>query len=135
MYWNHILKKQSNFTWPLATRPQFHQCSTHSFSDRISRKRKKNQLGQHNIFTHLGSACVKAVCRMLMKLTPGVNFINIFEQLFCTKVFSQLLSHNSFYVKRILAQKLLEKCLCNWLQVRMGTLINLAWFWHHFHLV
>jgi hypothetical protein len=28
-------------------------------------------------FTLLGSASIKAVCRTLMKLSPGVNFINI----------------------------------------------------------
>jgi len=28
-------------------------------------------------FRHLGSGCVKAACKTLMKLTPSVNFINI----------------------------------------------------------
>jgi len=36
-------------------------------------------------FVILGSALVKSACRMLMKLTPGVNFINILRGTFtCT---------------------------------------------------
>jgi len=33
-------------------------------------------------FTLLGSACVKAVRRMLMKLSPGVDFTNVLQAAF-----------------------------------------------------
>ncbi len=31
------------------------------------------------IFTHLGSACLKAAHKMLMKLSPGVNFATFYS--------------------------------------------------------
>jgi len=34
------------------------------------------------LFALLGSACVKAEHRMLMKLSPGVNFINVLQAVF-----------------------------------------------------
>jgi len=49
---------------------QFHQRSTYSFYTHRSRKSKKLQLSHKYIFTLLGSTSVKAVRRMLMKLTP-----------------------------------------------------------------
>jgi len=57
----------------LKIRGQFYQRSTYSFYARRSRKRKKDRLFLH----FLGSAHAKAVCRMLIKLTPVVNFINV----------------------------------------------------------
>jgi len=63
---------------PTTTCGQFHQHSMSSFYTRRSRKRKKDwQLNLTVFFTHLGSAGVKAPRRMLMKLTPGINFINV----------------------------------------------------------
>jgi hypothetical protein len=41
-----------------------------------------------NFFTLLGTTHLKAVHRTLMKLDPGVNFINTLARLFCTKVSS-----------------------------------------------
>jgi len=38
---------------------------------------KKIQLSHPYLFTYSGSASIKAVHRMLMKLSPGVNFTNI----------------------------------------------------------
>ncbi len=52
---------------------QFHQCLTRTFYARKSRKRKKVQLSHQYLFTLSGSACVKAVLRTLMKLSPGVT--------------------------------------------------------------
>ncbi len=57
---------------------QFHQRSSYCFCPRRSRKLKKIQLGHQCLFTFLGSTSIKAVLRMLVKLSPGVNFINIF---------------------------------------------------------
>jgi len=55
---------------------QFHQRSTYSFYARRSRKRKK--IDDFTVFfTLLSSAHVKAALKTLMKLTPGVNFINM----------------------------------------------------------
>jgi len=52
-------------------RCQFHQCFKYSFYSRRSQKCKKIQLGHKYLFTLLGSASIKAVRRMLMKLNPG----------------------------------------------------------------
>ncbi len=49
---------------------QFHQCSTYIFYARGAQKRKKRQSSRQYLFTLLGSMCVKAVQRMLMKLSP-----------------------------------------------------------------
>ncbi len=53
-------------------RCQFHQCS----SSRLYAG-KSQKLKVVNLFVLSGSACAKAVSKTLMKLTPGVNFINI----------------------------------------------------------
>ncbi len=37
-------------------------------------------------FTLLGSVCVKAVIKMMVKLTPVVNFINILRGAFATNI-------------------------------------------------
>jgi hypothetical protein len=34
----------------------------------------------------LGSASLKAVCRTLVKLAPGVNITNILRAIFCTQI-------------------------------------------------
>jgi len=54
----------------------------YSFNARRSQKRKKIQLSHKYLFTVLGSACVKTVYRTLMKLSPGVNFINVLQAAF-----------------------------------------------------
>ena len=54
---------------------QFHQHFTCSFYTRRSQKRKNDsQLKQ--LFSLSGSACVKAACKMLVKLTPGGEFVS-----------------------------------------------------------
>ncbi len=58
------------------TRAQFHQHSIYSFYPRRSQKHKKTH-DSAVFFSLLGSTSTKAVRRMLMKLTPGVNFIDI----------------------------------------------------------
>jgi len=45
----------------------------------------KNTVKSSVSFMLLGSGRVKAVCRMLMKLSLGVNFVNILTQSFCAK--------------------------------------------------
>ncbi len=57
-------------------RCQFHQRFTRSFYARRSPKHKKDWLLSTVFFTLLGSGGVKAVFRMFMKLSLGVNFIN-----------------------------------------------------------
>jgi len=48
---------------------------------RRSQKRKNND--NLNVFFMLsGTACLKAACRMLMKMTPGLNFTNILRAAF-----------------------------------------------------
>jgi len=58
-------------------RCQFHQHFKCSFYARRSQKRQMTLLTWLSFFAHLGSTCVKAVHRTLMKLSPGVDFINI----------------------------------------------------------
>jgi len=55
---------------------QFHQHSTYSFYPRRSQKRKKILMTDW-VLTHSGSTRAKAVRRTFMKLTPGLNFINV----------------------------------------------------------
>ncbi len=66
-----------NMTGAKVNRWQFHQCFTHSFYARRSWKRKKIQLSHQSLFTLSGSVGVKAVCRTLMKLSPGLTFTNV----------------------------------------------------------
>jgi len=61
----------NNETWC-----QFHQPSTSIFCTHRSQKSKKTD-NLTVFFTHLGSARIKAVCREMMKLTSGVNFIKL----------------------------------------------------------
>jgi hypothetical protein len=69
------------------SRGQFHQHFTYSFYARRSQKQKKIQLSHKYIFTLLGSLSIKAVRRTLMKLSPGVNFINMLNaKLLCAKM-------------------------------------------------
>jgi len=58
---------------------QFHQHSTYSFYARRSQKRKKILMTwlYFLCFWDLWGMSVKAVHKMLIKLTPGVNFINV----------------------------------------------------------
>jgi len=48
----------------------------YSFYARRSQKRQMTLLTWRSFFAHSGSTCMKAVCRTLMKLSPGVNFTN-----------------------------------------------------------
>jgi len=59
---------------------QFLQYSMYSFYACRSKKRKKTLMTY--VFTFLGSTRAKAVHRMLMKLTPGLNFINVLRTAF-----------------------------------------------------
>ena len=63
------------------TKCQFHQCCTSSFCACRSRKRK-NTVKSSVYFYAFGIYKRKTVCRMLMKLSPGVNFINILHEAF-----------------------------------------------------
>ena len=56
------------------TRFPFHQHFTRSFYERRSWKRTKLLKLTDFLFALLGSARVKAACKMLMKLTPGSHF-------------------------------------------------------------
>jgi len=60
-------------------------------------------------FAHLGSACVKAVRRMLMKLTAGVNFINVlctaFKLVDQESIKNTVKSSESFYALGICEHK------------------------------
>jgi hypothetical protein len=62
-----------------------------------SSQKRKSQSSRQYLFTLLGSAGVKAVCRTLMKLSPGVNFTNLCE----------ICKINSMSEKRHLPKKLL----------------------------
>ncbi len=67
-----VLKKNAFFpTWA-----QFHQHSLSSFYAHRSQVHKKRQSSQLCHLALLGPTSVKAVHRTLMKLTPGINFIN-----------------------------------------------------------
>ncbi len=56
---------------------QFHQRFTYSFCARRDPESVRTQSSDQYLFTLLGSTSVKAVRRTLMKLSPGVHFINI----------------------------------------------------------
>jgi len=62
---------------------------TNMFTHRIYNQRSTKTIkdSQVNIvlFALLGSSHVKASCRMLVKFTPGVNFINVFTYEFFVK--------------------------------------------------
>jgi len=62
------------FNASLEIRCQFYQCSTSSFYARRSWKHKKILMTWLYFFTILVSVRVKAASKMLVKLTPGVNF-------------------------------------------------------------
>jgi hypothetical protein len=68
------------------------------------KKHKKIQFSHKYLFTLSGSASVKAVHRMLMKLSPGVDFTNIlrepflFESALCS--FSLIMLGFGFFGKK-----------------------------------
>jgi len=55
-----------------ATGGRYHQCSTYNFYARGAQKRKMTMLTWLSVFALLGSTCVKAVRRTLMKLSSGL---------------------------------------------------------------
>ncbi len=59
-----------------SSRCRFHQCFMCSFYARRSQKRQMTLLTWLSFFAHLGSACVKAVRKMLMKWSPGGKYAN-----------------------------------------------------------
>jgi len=72
-----------HWTLPLkATWCQFHQHFTPSFYASRSQKREKIHLSHQYLITLSGSASLKAVHRTLMKLSHGVNFINVLRATF-----------------------------------------------------
>ncbi len=76
--------KFTEFTVSGALKPgmgQFHQCSMSSFCTHRSWK-PKNTDYLTVFFALSGSVCVKAACRMLLKLTPGLNFTNVLRTAF-----------------------------------------------------
>ncbi len=66
----------------------------------VDPKNVKRYWGFDWILTLLGSMSVKAVHRMLMKFSPGVNFINVYLCIFCTKFW-----HQSWNITRKSCQK------------------------------
>jgi len=77
-------------------------------------------------FALLGSACIKASSKMLMKSTPGVNFTNISTSSFyrhrSQKVQKIQLSCQSFLnFPDLLAKKLCVKCWLNWALVSISS--------------
>jgi len=55
-------------------------CTAFTFAD--PKSVKKSQLSHKYLFTLLGSASIKAVCRTLMKLSPWNNYIYILRTAF-----------------------------------------------------
>jgi len=66
---------QKNFQTSLATWGRFYQRSTSSFGMHRSRKRKKIQSSRQSFLVLLGSVCIKAASRMLVKLTSGKQIL------------------------------------------------------------
>jgi len=66
-------------------RAQFHQRSTCSFYNRRSQKHKKDSQVVNLFFTLLGSTSIKAAHKMLVKLTPGVDFTKVLRAVFANK--------------------------------------------------
>jgi len=60
------------------TRCQFHKHFMCTFYTRRSQKCQMTPLTWLSFFAHFGSTCIKAVCRTLMKLSPGVNFTKLY---------------------------------------------------------
>jgi len=52
----------------------------------VSPKRVRIQSSFQYLFMLLGSTGAKAACRMMMKLTPGVDFINVLQAAFARLV-------------------------------------------------
>jgi len=69
----------------LSFRCQFHQRSTYNFYARGAQKRKMTMLTWLSIFARLGSTSVKAVRRMLIKLSFRFQFQQHFTQAFLLK--------------------------------------------------
>jgi len=65
-----------NVPFPASSWCQFNQHFMRSFYTRRSQKHK-NDSQVISLFALLGSVCTKALCKILMKLTPSVNFTNI----------------------------------------------------------
>jgi len=66
----------ANLSFSMEFRGQFHQHIYAQLYARISQS-VRTQSSHQYLFTLLGSTHVKAVHRILIKLSPGVNFINI----------------------------------------------------------
>jgi len=62
---------------------QFHQRSVYCFYACRSQKRKKRQPSWQCCLALLGPTNVKAACKTLVKLTSGLNFINILRIALC----------------------------------------------------
>jgi len=95
------------------TENRFHQCSTSRFCACESAKKTDNLTV---FFAFLGSVNVKATCKMLMKLTPEINFINILRTLFllifCAKNFKPKTQLCNFWHQN-LGAKCVLKCWWN----------------------
>ena len=85
---NHLSTVITDYTW-LSAWGQFHQHSTSSFYACRSQKRKK-LLNLTVFLVLLGSARIKAACRMLVKLTPGkAVMVGVFVCIACPSDFNE----------------------------------------------
>ena len=79
----------------------------------VAPKRVRIQSGCQYLFTILGSTGAKAARRMLMKLTLGVNFINIFEQFLhqysCAKKLQSQTASTKIFQHKIIGAKAAQK--------------------------
>ncbi len=95
-----------------ASRGQFHQHFTQSFYSWRSPKCKKDSKAL------LGSACVKALRKMLVKSTPAVNYMNILRAAFATIYFHQKIQSQTVIWEKLRKahsyKKVSVKCWWNW---------------------
>jgi len=105
------------FKFRFSTRCQFHQCFMRSFNAHRSRKRIKTVKSSVYLFTLLGSAGAKAVYRILIKLTPGINFINILRPSLHMKFCHQKLQSCALSLNFFLRQNIGTKCTCKMLKL------------------
>jgi len=106
-----VFKRIVRNVFHFLSRGQFHQCFTSSFYPHRSQKHKKTE-SLTEYFAPLGSAHVKAAHRTLMKLTPGVDFTNVFARVFRTCFsYKRLFSSYVLVTSKKSARKTREKTL------------------------
>ena len=122
---NIIQSKSISHSALLPSFSQFHQQFTSSICERRSRKRKK-LLDLTVFFALLGSAHLKAACKMLLKLTPLVNFTNMqFMSSFCADFLStKKLQTQIVSTEKLHKTLLYKKAACKML-LKLTPLVNL----------